>query len=396
MDDIAKTFILLGSLLLLGLATDAIGRRTRLPRVTLMLLFGIAIGPVGLGFLSTDDGKFLPIVTDMALMMIGFLLGEKFVFSSLRRYGKTVLWVSAAEVAVTAVAVLCGLLALGARLEVALLLAGIATSTAPAATIDVVNEMHADGNCTRTLLGIVAVDDAWGLIVFSLMLTIIDVMNGLGNSLGTLLAGGWEIGGALLLGFVLGAPMAYVTGRIKPGEPTMVEALGVVFLCGGVAIWLHVSHLLACMVLGSVVANLARHHTRPFHAIENIEWPFMILFFLLAGASLQVDRLGDIGLIGAAYVVMRIVGRFLGGWLGASQSDGTPEFKRWIGLALMPQAGVALGMVLVAVQRHPDLKTVLVPVVVGATVLFEVLGPILTRGALLRWGEAGGSHRKRG
>jgi Kef-type K+ transport system membrane component KefB len=388
MDDTARTLITLGILLLLGLATDVIGRRTRLPRVTLLLIFGFAIGPAGLDFLSPNEEKWFSIVADMALIMIGFLLGEKFTLSSLREHGKLVLWLSVAEVVVTAAVVLVGLLLIGLQMDIALLLAGIATATDPAATTDVVHETKADGVFTRTMLGIVAVDDAWGLIVFSLMLTAVHAFIGQGNSIAPLLTGAWEIGGALLIGIGLGIPMAYLTGRIRPGEPTLVEALGVVFLCGGIAIWLKVSFLLASMVLGCVVANLARHHIRPFHAIEGIEWPFMILFFVLAGASLHTEMLFQIGLVGSAYIILRIIGRLLGGWTGGIISHADPLMRRWMGIVLMPQAGVALGMALVAIERRPDLGEIILPVVIASTVLFEVIGPMLTRTGLIHVGEA--------
>ena len=387
MDDTAKTLITLGVLLLLGLATDVIGRRTRLPRVTLLLIFGFAIGPAGLGFLCPTEEKWFSIVANMALIMIGFLLGEKFTLSSLREHGKLVLWLSVAEVVVTAAVVLVGLLLIGLQMGIALLLAGIATATDPAATTDVVHETKADGVFTRTMLGIVAVDDAWGLIVFSLMLTAAQAFSGQGGSIAPLFTGAWELGGALLIGIGLGIPMAYLTGRIKPGEPTLVEALGVVFLCGGIAIWLEVSFLLASMVLGCVVANLARHHIRPFHAIEGIEWPFMILFFVLAGASLHTEMLYKIGLVGSAYIILRIIGRLVGAWTGGAISHADPLMRRWMGMALMPQAGVALGMALVAIERRPDLGEIILPVVIASTVLFELIGPVLTRTGLVHVGE---------
>ena len=154
-------------------------------------------------------------------------------------------------------------------------------------------------------------------------------------------------------------------------------------MCGGIAIWLEVSFLLAAMVMGAVVANVSHRH-RPFHAIEGIEWPFMILFFVLAGASLEIDSLSKIGLVGAGFIVFRIIGRILGAWAGGSLSHAEPPMRRWMGVALMPQAGVALGMALVASQRLPDVGEVILPVVIASTVLFEVFGPILTRVALVR------------
>jgi Kef-type K+ transport system membrane component KefB len=123
------------------------------------------------------------------------------------------------------------------------------------------------------------------------------------------------------------------------------------------------------------VANLARHHTRPFHAIENIDLPFMILFFVLTGASLQTGMLIKIGLVGIGYLVLRILGRFVGAWVGGTAAQAEPLFRLWIGIAL------------VAAQRRPDLGETILTVVIASTVLFEIAGPILTRQALIGMGE---------
>ncbi|MDD2390079.1 MAG: cation:proton antiporter [Desulfobacterales bacterium] len=384
----SKTFITLGVLFLLGLLTDAIGRRTRLPRVTLLLILGILIGPSGLHFLTPQENPWCHIVSNMALVMVGFLLGEKFSLPAVKHHGHLVLWLSITEVIATVLAVLSGLMLIGVPANIALLLAGIATATDPVATSDVVNEIKSDGIFSRTLMGIVAIDDAWGLIAFSLMLTISQTLIGQHHGVTLILTGLWEIGGALMVGIMLGIPMAYLTGRIKPGEPTLIEALGLVFLCGGIAQWLEVSFLLASMMMGTVVANLARHHTRPFHAIQGIEWPFMILFFMLAGASLHLNSLYRAGLIGSAYIVFRIIGRLIGSWVGGRISGAPSVITRWMGMALMPQAGVALGMALIAIQRRPELTDLILPIVVASTVLFEVIGPVLTRTGIVRAGEA--------
>jgi Kef-type K+ transport system membrane component KefB len=387
MTDLSTTLLTLGALLLLGLLTDAIGRRTPLPRVTLLLVFGFLIGPSALNLLPEFSERWFPVIANIALLMVAFLLGEKLAFSFLRRNGKVVFLVSLAEVAATSIVMLIGLLIINVPVTVALLLAGISTATAPAATVDVVREAKASGTFTRTLLGVVAIDDAWGLIVFSFMLAIAHMISGQGSGAEVLLFASREIGGALLLGIGLGIPMAYLTGRIRPGEPTLAEALGLVFLCGGLAIWLGVSFLLASMSMGAAVANLARHHHRPFHAIENIEWPFLILFFVLAGTSLHLDSLLKVGVIGTAYIILRMIGRILGGWTGGTISRADQKVKRWMGMALLPQAGVALGMTLVATQYFPEIEDIILPVVIGATVFFELIGPVSTRTALIQAGE---------
>lgn len=383
----AQVLVTFGGLFLIGLLADLLGRRTPLPRVTLLLLAGFLIGPSVLDWLPQFTADWFPLLTDIALAMVGFLLGQKLTLPTLRQMGRSVLAMSIGEVILTSLLVFTVLALSGVALEIALLLAGIAPATAPAATMDVVSEYHAKGKFTDTLLGIVAIDDAWGLLVFSILLAIAQGLSGQGGAGEVLASGAREIGGAVLLGLMLGIPMAYITGRIRPGEPTQAEALGLILLCSGLAAWWGVSHILTAMVMGAAVANLARHHDRPFHAIEGIEWPFLILFFLLAGAALHLEALAEIGLLGAGYIGLRIVGRILGTRLGGWLSDTDPAIRRWIGLALLPQAGVAIGMALLASQRFPELANIILPVVLGSTVIFELLGPVATRRVLIRMRE---------
>lgn len=373
--------IALGALLLVGLLTDEIGRRTRLPRVTLLVLFGIAAGPSGFDLLPTALQDWYEFLASAALTMVAFLLGGKLSLARLRSHGKIILALSLAVVALTALLVGIGLIALGTPLVIALLLAGIATATAPAATQDVVRQMRAKGPFTDILLGVVAVDDIWGLVIFSLLLVVAKAVTGDGTA-AVLAHGAWELGGALAVGAAVGLPAAYLTGRLRRGEPIQSEALGVVFLCAGLAIWLGVSFLLAGMVAGAIVVNLAKHHNRPFHEIEHVEWPFMILFFVLAGASLHLDSINEIGLIGLAYIVLRSVSRVLGGWIGGTIAGAPVLYCRWIGLALIPQAGVALGMALVAGTHFPDLREEVLAITIGTMVVFELAGPFLTQMAL--------------
>ena len=167
LQDPAVTLITIGGVFLLGLLIDALGRRTRLPRVTLLIIFGFLLGPDALNLLTETTRKWFPYVSNMALVMIRFLLGGEFTLSALREHGRIVLWVSIAVVLFTAATVFSGLMLAGIPCITAIMLAGIAPATDPAATIDVVREARAKGPFSRILLGIVAIDDAWGLIFFS-------------------------------------------------------------------------------------------------------------------------------------------------------------------------------------------------------------------------------------
>ncbi|PWE17878.1 sodium:proton antiporter [Marinicauda salina] len=374
-----------GVLLLAGLALDALGRRTRLPRITLLVVFGAIIGPAGFGLLPIDAENWREITADLALTMVAFLLGGELSLASLRRHGRAIVWVSLLVSLVTFAVMTAGLAALGAPIALALALAGVGVATDPAAIRDVVSETRADGPVTRTILGIVAIDDAWAIITFSVLLGVLAAAgDGIAGGFG---AGAAEIGKSLAIGAAVGLPASFASGRIRPGEPTLAEALGLVLLCAGVAEWLGASLLLTGMTAGAVIVNLARHHDYSFHEIEHISWPFLIVFFVLAGAGFDPAGLtGALALTGG-YLVFRTAGRFLGGWIGGRAGGLDDAQSRRIGLMLTPQAGVALGMALVARDALPSIGDTLLNVAVTTTILFEIAGPIATRILLKRAGE---------
>ena len=380
----ASQFLLaLGGFFLLGLVTDLLGRHTFLPRVTLLLLFGIAIGEEALDLIPSIFTNNFEIIADMALLMIGFLLGGKLTIASLLGgSGNKILWISISAVIGPVVMVILGLALIGVPFEIAILLGCIASATAPAATVDTVIEANYKGSFADTLLSIVALDDVWGLILFSIGIAVVAAISGMDGGLSPITIVAYDLGGAVILGLLIGLPAAYLTGRIKPGQPILTEALGIVFVCGGLALLLDVSFLIASMVMGAVIVNLAKHHEYPFHAIEDIEWPFMIIFFILAGALLEISGLKDIGLIGLIYIICRIIGKIIGALIGSKCSGADPLTRRWMGVALLPQAGVAMGMALAAASQFPDYRQLLLSVVISTTVFFEIIGPVFTRIAL--------------
>lgn len=371
----ASVLITLGALFLVGLAADAIGRHTPLPRVTLLLGCGIVVGGSGFDLLPQQAQNLYDTLSAVALTMVAFLLGNSLTVATLRRHGRAILTVSILIVLITVALVALGLWLVGVPAPVALLLGAIATATDPAATQDSLRQAGARGAFPKLLRGIVAIDDAWGLLAFSMAAVLAASLGGpldfahLADAL-------WEIGGALALGAAVGLPAAYLTGRLARGEPQLTEALGLVFLIAGVAVWAEVSYLIAGMTAGTIVANLAQHHDRAFHEIEHVQWPFLILFFVLAGASLKLGVLADLGLIGGTYVLLRIVARVAGGWLGGALGAVPARQRPWVGMALLPQAGVAVGMALIAAQEFPEHRDLIVSLTIGTTVIFEIIGPI--------------------
>tara|TARA_B100000749_G_scaffold191258_1_gene148288 strand:- start:842 stop:1375 length:534 start_codon:yes stop_codon:yes gene_type:complete len=172
----------------------------------------------------------------------------------------------------------------------------------------------------------------------------------------------------------------------------LLESAGFVFVAAGIASFLGLSYLLTCMTLGIVVANRARHHVRPFRSIEGISEPFLALFFFMAGYQLEWAMLPTLGALGLAYVAARIAGRLAGGRFGGYLAGSEPHTRKRIGACLMPQAGVALGLALLATERLPEL-TYILPLVIGATVIFELVGPPLTLIQLRRAGETGKGYQ---
>ena len=379
--ELAILLITLGILFLGGLVADTAGRYSPLPRVTMLLLLGMAVGAPGFDLLADEVTEWFDSLSIIALTMVAFLLGGSLADKSMRGRGRAIMILSLSVVAVTLVVVPAGLWVLGMDPALALILGAIATATAPAAIADVIRQEADESPFAQTLKGIVAIDDAWGLIAFSLVLAFVGQVDG-GPSI--LMGTVHELGGAIALGLAIGVPAAFLTGRLSPGEPLQAEAMGIVFLTAGLALYLEVSFLVTGMVAGGVIGVLARHHERAFHEIEHIQWPFMILFFLLAGATLDVEALWSLGWLSAGYLVLRTLSRLAGGWAGARLA-GLPRAERaWYGPALLPQAGVAVGMALVAREAVPDHAAAIMAFTIASTVVFELIGPAATLLALRR------------
>tara|TARA_R110000823_G_scaffold47903_7_gene121808 strand:+ start:12454 stop:13626 length:1173 start_codon:yes stop_codon:yes gene_type:complete len=389
MEPDAYYLLTLGLLLILALLAEAVGRHTRIPRISLLVLLGFVLGPAALDMIDPRDTPGFDFVAALALSMVGFLVGGKLERKLFRTSGGLILRLSAQQALVTFCVVAFGLWLFSVPLELALLLGAIATATDPAATMEAIRDSGKGGRFVEALTGVVAVDDAWGLILFSISVLCIQLVAAEAVDHAPLLTAAREIFGAAALGIVLGLPMALLSGRIRPGEPTLMEAVGMVMLCAGLAELLHVSPLLACVALGTTVTNLARHHTRSFHAVEEIEWPFLALFFLFSGAYLTVEALGQAGWLLLAYVVLRVLGRLAGSWVSSLGAGRDAPLARRMGLAMLPQAGVAMAMAFQASSLYPQLQDRLLPVVIAAMVLFELAGPVITGRVLTREGAPG-------
>ncbi|MCB9794834.1 MAG: cation:proton antiporter [Alphaproteobacteria bacterium] len=386
LDPLSSLLLTLGAALLVSRLARVAGGWLHVPQVTLLIVFGVTLGPAVLDVLPEARARWYPGIAEATLAMVGFLLGGEFTLAGLRERGRSVLILSLTVTLASWLVVALGAWALTGALPVSLVLACAATATDPAACQNVVRESGAEGPLSRTLLGVVAVDDLWGILVFSATLAGLGLMTGEGGG-EALTHGLLELGGSLTLGATLGLVMSLVTGRLIPGQPTREEAVGFVLVSAGLAHWLGLSYLLVAVTMGAVVANLATHHERTFRQIEDIEWPFLVIFFILSGAILEPTGVAEVALLTAVYVLCRVAGRALGAWAGSRLLGWTDSAS--LGPALLPQAGVALGMTLVATERFASIGQQALTVIVLSTVFFEVVGPLLTLRQLRRAEELG-------
>ncbi|WP_150913890.1 cation:proton antiporter [Marinobacter halotolerans] len=384
--EVALNTVLLGIILSTSILADTVARRTAVPRISILMVIGIAIAFVQQVWMgqANDDllGELSQPLIQLALVMVAFILGSELRISRLRRTGPMILAISLFVIIGGGLVVGAGLLALGFPLVVAVSLAAISVATDPAAVSQSVRESGKTGLVPKVLLGIVAIDDAWGILVFGLSMAALGWVIGTDGDLAFLHAL-WELGGAVLLGVAVGLPAAWLTGRLRPGEPTQVEAIALVLLLSGLSSLMGISALLASMIAGCLIANLSSHHTRSFREIEHIEWPFLVFFFVLSGASIDLYKVNDALLLTLAYILLRLAGRVLGGFMSVKLNRSTHQtLPSNLGLALTPQAGVAIGMALLAAQRFPQYSDTILPVVVASTIVFELIGPVFVRRVL--------------
>ena len=361
----------------------------RLPTISVLLVVGLLVGPTGLDLLPPDSAGWFEVSASVALTMIGFLLGGEFDRASLARRGVRTVVLSLGLTLGSAAVVTAGAWLAGAPVALALLLGGIAPATDPAATVAVLEELGVEDELAATLRGIVALDDVWGVVVFSLLLAAAQALGGGGGG-GALLHAAFELVGSVLVGGLLGFTAGKLGRHLLPGPTTHLEAFGLVLACAGLCAWLGLSTLIASVAMGAALVNTDAAQTAPFGDIQAEKWPFLVVFFVLAGAQLDLRSLAGTGLVFAAYVLSRVLGRYVGVGLGAVVLGSVDRVTAlWTPTALLPQAGVALGLALAAGHAVPEAADTLLTVAVAGTLVFELVGPPLARFAVVR-ARAGG------
>ena len=385
-----NTILSLGLIFLFALLAAKLIHLVRLPMVTAYLIMGILIGPQVGNLINPRILEASGLFSEFVLGVIAFVIGESFSLGQFRRLGKSVLWISVGEVLVSWGLVSLSLrLLLGQPLYLCLLFGAIAPATAPAATIMVIREYKSKGILTDTLLGVVAVDDAWGLILFAISLAVAKELYYV-THLHPLKVVGFallKVLGSFIIGGVLGWIFTLLSRFARHREEALIYTLGFILLGVGLSKLADASVLLTNMFFGAAVVNLHPRGRRFFDLIKDVDFPLYLLFFVLAGASLELGALKELGLVGLAYFFTRPLGEWLGAWLGASVAKSAKVVKKYLGFGLIPQAGVALGMAVYVKAAFPEAGAVILSVIIGTTVLYEIVGPIFTKFALQRAGE---------
>lgn len=385
----------IGLILLLALMAGHLVKVVKIPEVTGYILVGIALGPSVLGWLSQDTLVSLGVLSEVALGLILFSVGSVFEFSLFRRIGRRVLLVTIVESSLAAVLVTGGALWLGQSWPVALLLGAIATATAPASTLMVIREVDSAGPLTSNLLGIIAVNNLLCISLFGLVAAGIDLAIGIeGLGTGEMVYRSafwflWEIVGSAALGFLVGLLLAGWSSHVTENGEMLILLAGSLLFCVGVSRALHLSPLVTSLAVGATMVNLADRSRHLFGALSNTDPPFYAMFFVIAGAELDVSRIPAMGLLGIVYIVGRATGKFAGARLAAWRLGLEPTVKKFLGFALQAQAGLAVGLTLTVNSRYPQFAPVVTTVVLASVVVFEMVGPASTRFALVRAGEAG-------
>ena len=388
--------LILGLAMAAGLLSTRLMKLLNLPNVTGYLIIGLLLGPFVGHLFSEQAISDFSILSDIALGFIAFSIGCEFKLSSLKKIGGKVVVITLFQALLTAVVVALAVFAFSRDVALSLTLGAIATATAPAATLMVVRQYKAKGPVVDTLLPVVAFDDAIGLIVFSVLLSISKVVatNSSLTAEAILLAPLVEIFLSLAIGAALGALLALVMRFFKSRANRLTLMITTVFLGVGLTKlfafidWYSLSSLLLCMMIGAVFANMRSDSNLVVEGIDRWTPPLFMFFFILSGAELDVRVIVTVGLIGVVYIVARSVGKYFGAYLGALSTKSDKNIRHYLGFALLPQAGVAIGMAKVVSEEMPsDIGVKIVTVVLCSVLFFELVGPIITKLALMRAGE---------
>ena len=369
------------------------------PDVTSFLIAGVLVGPyalgrLGVGFSSAEELSQVAIISNVALGFIAFDIGSEFKLNKLEEMGKAAVFIGIFQALAATLLVDCALIFMSYRgylsMPAAITLGAIASATAPAATLMVVRQFKAKGPVTDLLLPIVALDDAAGLIIFAVSIGIAQAMSGGTLNLSTVIyAPLIEIVSSLVLGGIMGLVLTYIEKLFFSNTNRLSMTIAFVTMTIALAAKVHASSLLVCMTLGTVFCNLSEYSADIMGRSERWSAPLYAVFFVLSGAELELEvfRYGGVILIGIVYIVVRCLGKYFGALISSTIMNCSDNVKKYLGITLFPQAGVALGMVVSAQVLGPETGSLVRNIILFSVLIYELCGPVMTREALRKAGE---------
>jgi Kef-type K+ transport system membrane component KefB len=384
--------------LAVGLLGGKLANLVKLPNVSGYLVVGLLLGPSFFNLVSPTDAKSLEIISELALAFIAFSIGSEFVLKDMKEYGKKIFIITIAEV-IGAILVVFSVMYFIFRKDFAfsIVIASMSAATAPAATLLVIRQYRANGPLTRTILPVVALDDIFGIMAFGIAITLAKMsVSGIKPSFISLVADlSVEIFGSLIAGLVIGLVLTVVLRKIKGNDDYQVASLIAIGLGVGVSNLLGLSPLLTNIMIGTTLVNLLRRPDKAFKSVNNFVPAFYVLFFTLAGASLDLSILKSIGLIGIVYVFARGLGKYFGSLIGSLSVKAEESVTKYMGLALLPQGGVSIGLSVLVRQQLPEYATAITTIIMFSILIYETTGPIFSKFAIKKAGEINGLDKYR-
>lgn len=395
-----------------GLLLSRAAKSLQLPAVTAYLIAGILVGPYvlgqfgisGLGFVSGENVKEYAIFCDVALGFIAFDIGNEFRIPQLKKIGRQATVIAFAQALLATIFVDFAMIGLHfmmpdvISLSTAIVLGAIATATAPAATLMVVRQYKAEGSLTRILLPIVALDDAIGLVVFAISSGVaLALESGSISVVSVLVEPLLEVVLSLMLGAVMGALLTVAERYFDSNSRRLciiitfvcfTVALSMIkFTVGGITIGF--SSLLVCMMLGTVFCNICDFSEDMMARADRWTAPLFVLFFVLSGAELELSVFTNIAIVGCGitYILFRSCGKYLGAYIGAKWMKCSREIQKYLGITLLPQAGVALGMSMTVTETMGQAGRLIRNITLFSVLIYELAGPMMTKIALMKAGE---------
>jgi Kef-type K+ transport system membrane component KefB/CBS domain-containing protein len=387
--------VLLGAALIGGL----LGEMVRLPKVTSYLLVGLLLGPSALHVLAEDHLDILDPLGKLAMALVLFNIGCHFPLLHVRRILRRVLRISGGELGLTFLAVTLGLLVVGKATghslwwQTALLFGALALATAPATTILVLRETESEGPITEYATALVVLNNLTCIIVFEVLFLLIDavaggaVLAGVAADFGLLAA---DLGGSVLLGVVAGLLISYGCALMGAGYWLVLLVAVCAFVLGACETF-GIPYLLAFLAMGATLANASDLERNILAELDRLTGLLCVVFFVIHGAEMNLHALWQAGTVGVAYIVLRSAGKYFGALLGTGRQE-EPPLRRWLGATLLSQAGAAIALSEIAVNRNPELGQHLQSIILGTVVFFEIVGPLLVRQAVIRTGEVPLAH----